>query len=181
MDKISSANYYKYGLPMATQRGSLLLQMLLQANLVVFLIWCFGYLLQLLHASHSLWNYQGLALLLCYVLAVAAESVRLYACFAINLSTTGASTMWLLLTLTPCVLLPSLVYLRLGYANPMLLARCNDLWLLLLALEVLLALVQYLCCNSSQQQQQQLDSAKTKSLLLAGLQLRCRLAGLPQI
>lgn len=94
----------------------------------------------------QLWNYNGLAMLVAFVLAVAAETLRLYAGYSINLRT-GASTMWLLLTLTPCVLLPTLVYLRLA-------AISGDIWLhfisnvqlLLIGLEALVALIYHALC-----------------------------------
>lgn len=93
-----------------------------------------------------LWNYTGLAMLLAYVLAVGTESLRLYASYSINLNT-NATTMWLLLTLTPCVLLPALVYLRLA-------VMFASVWLhflshaqfVLIALEALSALIYHVCC-----------------------------------
>lgn len=61
-----------------------------------------------------------------FLLAVAVETLRLDAGYLTNLRT-GATTMWLLLTLTLCVLQPTLVYL--------------NVQLLLIALEALLALI----------------------------------------
>lgn len=95
---------------------------------------------------NQLWNYNGLAMLVAFVLAVTAETLRLYAGYSINLRT-GANSMWLLLTLTPCVLLPALVYLRLA-------AISGDIWLhfisnvqlLLIALEALVALIYHALC-----------------------------------
>ncbi|EDW62686.2 uncharacterized protein Dvir_GJ16965 [Drosophila virilis] len=125
------------------QHANLLLQMLLQANVYVTIIWAISYLLHLIIWSHMLWNYTGLAMLLAYVLAVGTEWMRLHASYSINLCT-DATTMWLLLTLTPCVLLPALVYLRLAvvFASRWL-AFLTNVQFVLMALEVLSALLHH--------------------------------------
>lgn len=94
-------------------------------------------------------------MLVAFLLAVSAETLRLYAGYSINLRT-GATTMWLLLTLTPCVLLPTLVYLRLA-------AISCDIWLhfisnvqlLLIALEALVALIYHAMCVPARDAQSQ--------------------------
>ncbi|XP_064546596.1 uncharacterized protein LOC135434119 [Drosophila montana] len=151
----SSSNYYNYGQPLMRQHANLLLQMLLQANVYVTIIWAISYLLHLILWSHMLCNYTGLAMLLAYVLAVGTEWLRLYASYSINLCT-DATTMWLLLTLTPCVLLPALVYLRLtGVFASSWLAFLTNVQFLLMALEVLSALLHHALCLARAKRQSQ--------------------------
>ncbi|XP_020808399.1 uncharacterized protein LOC110184273 isoform X2 [Drosophila serrata] len=78
-------------------RANLVLQMLLQANTYVSVVWAMSYLIHMLIRFQMLWNLEGLSLLVAYVLAVAAEAVRLYAGYSVNLCS-GATAMWLLLT-----------------------------------------------------------------------------------
>ncbi|XP_017871285.1 PREDICTED: uncharacterized protein LOC108619280 [Drosophila arizonae] len=145
MEIKSSNSYYYYGQPLIPQKSNLILQMLLQANAYVSILWSVSYLLHLCFWSHLLWNYTGLAMLLAYVLAVGTEWLRLYASYSINL-TTNATTMWLFLTLTPCVLLPALVYLRLAvvYAN-LWLHLLSHAQFVLIGLEALTALICHVC------------------------------------
>lgn len=85
-----------------------------------------------------------------YVLAVTAEALRLYAGYSVNLCS-GATAMWLLLTVTPCLLLPAMVYLRLSIAK-------RSLWLriitngvfALMVLEVIVSLVHFVICKPGQ-------------------------------
>ncbi|KAH8397859.1 hypothetical protein KR222_003983 [Zaprionus bogoriensis] len=140
--------------------------MLLQANGYVSLVWGISYLLHMLvwvsahfslyscFATHThcqleqLWNYRGLAMLLAFVLAMAAEALRLYAGYSINLRT-GATSMWLLLALTPCVLLPALVYLRLAaISGQFWLQLGSNVQLALMALEALVTLVYHVLSAS---------------------------------
>lgn len=126
---------------MTPQSSNLLLQILLQINFYVSLIWSCSFLIHIIIWLEELWNYNGLAMIIAYLLAVGAESLRLYAGYSINLCT-GASTMWLLLTLTPCVLLPTLVYLRFAVASGDLwLSIISNLQLMLIALEALVSLI----------------------------------------
>ncbi|XP_017146667.1 uncharacterized protein LOC108158667 [Drosophila miranda] len=97
-------------------RSCLLLQMLLEANVYVSAFWAVNYLLYIVVHMDQLWSFDTLGLLLAYVLAVGSEIVRLHATFAVNLRPENAS-MWLLLTVTPCVLFPSMVYLRLSLGD----------------------------------------------------------------
>ncbi|EDV99620.1 GH12440 [Drosophila grimshawi] len=162
----SSSNYYNNGQTLLPHRSNLLLQMLLQTNAYVSVIWSFSYLLHMIIWSFRLWNYTGLAMLLAYVLAVGTESLRLYASYSINLGI-GATTMWLLLTLTPCVLLPALVYLRLAAAlGDCWLQFISNVQLVLIALEALVALIHYALCTSSirEKQSRQLLMLKAKQL-----------------
>ncbi|XP_017050794.1 uncharacterized protein LOC108094622 [Drosophila ficusphila] len=97
-------------------RANLVLQMLLQANTYVSVAWAMSYLIHMLIRLHHLWNWEGLSIVVAYILAVSAESARLYAGYSVNLCS-GATAMWLLLTVTPCILLPSMVFLRLSSAG----------------------------------------------------------------
>ncbi|XP_016924225.1 transmembrane protein 17B [Drosophila suzukii] len=131
-------------------RANLVLQMLLQANTYVSMVWGMSYLIHLLIRLNHLWNLEGLSMLVAYILAVSAESVRLYAGYSVNLCS-GATAMWLLLTVTPCILLPAMVFLRLTAAG-------RSLWLRiitnavfgLMALEVIVSVVHFVICKPGQ-------------------------------
>ncbi|XP_022216655.2 uncharacterized protein LOC111070435 [Drosophila obscura] len=97
-------------------RSCLVLQILLETNVYVSALWALNYLFHIVVHMDELWSFDTAALLLAYVLAVGSEAVRLYGAFAVNLRPENAS-MWLLLTVTPCVLFPSMVYLRLSLAT----------------------------------------------------------------
>ncbi|KAH8281191.1 hypothetical protein KR018_009245 [Drosophila ironensis] len=128
-------------------RANLLLQMLLQANAYVSVVWALSYLIHMLIRVNELWNLEGLSLVVAYILAVSAEFSRLYAGYSVNLCS-AATAMWLLLTVTPCILLPAMFYLRLTLAG-------RGLWLriissavfMLIALEVMVALVHFVICK----------------------------------
>ncbi|XP_016992323.2 transmembrane protein 17B [Drosophila takahashii] len=128
-------------------RANLLLQMLLQANTYVSMVWAMSYMIHMLIRLNNLWNLEGLSMLMAYILAISAESVRLYAGYSVNLCS-GATAMWLLLTVTPCILLPAMVFLRLSAAG-------RSLWLRiitnavfgLIALEVIVCLVHFVICK----------------------------------
>ncbi|SPP77863.1 Hypothetical predicted protein [Drosophila guanche] len=114
-------------------QSCLVLQMLLEANVYVSALWGLNYLLHIfIQVSlgpvrfsttqrkfplqmDELWSLDTAAILVAYVLAMGSETVRLYGAFVVNLRPEHAS-MWLLLTVTPCVLFPSMVYLRLSLA-----------------------------------------------------------------
>ncbi|XP_034480431.1 uncharacterized protein LOC117786339 [Drosophila innubila] len=136
------------------QSSNLLLQMLLQINFYVSFIWSCSYLLHIIIWLDELWNYKGLTIIVAYLLAVCAESLRLYAGYSINLCT-GATTMWLLLTLTPCVLLPTIVYLRLtAVFGSVWLGLISNLQFVLIALEALVALIYHALCTSRRERRQ---------------------------
>ncbi|BFG01926.1 uncharacterized protein DMAD_01568 [Drosophila madeirensis] len=94
-------------------QSCLVLQMLLEANVYVSALWGLNYLLRIFIQMEELWSLDTAAMLVAYVLAMGSEAVRLYGAFVVNLRPEHAS-MWLLLTVTPCVLFPSMVYLRLS-------------------------------------------------------------------
>ncbi|KAH8341707.1 hypothetical protein KR074_007043 [Drosophila pseudoananassae] len=131
----------------APHRANLLLQMLLQANVYVSLVWAVSFLIHLLIRLNELWNWDGLSLLVAYLLAVSAEFLRLYAGYSVNLCS-GATAMWLLLTVTPCILLPAMVFLRLAVAGHALWLRIiSNAVFALIALEVVVALVHFVFCK----------------------------------
>ncbi|XP_070138551.1 uncharacterized protein [Drosophila bipectinata] len=131
----------------APHRANLLLQMLLQANVYVSLVWAMSFLIHLVIRVNQLWNWNGLSLLVAYLLAVSAEFMRLYAGYSVNLCT-GATAMWLLLTVTPCILLPAMVFLRLAVAGHALWLRIiSNAVFALIALEVVVALVHFVFCK----------------------------------
>ncbi|XP_016973518.1 transmembrane protein 17B [Drosophila rhopaloa] len=131
-------------------RANLVLQMLLQANTYVSMVWAMSYIVHMLIRFNHLWNLEGLSMLVAYILAVSAESVRLWAGYSVNLCS-GATAMWLLLTVTPCILLPAMVFLRLSTAG-------RSLWLRIItnavfgmiALEVIVSLVHFVICKPAQ-------------------------------
>ncbi|KAH8419901.1 hypothetical protein KR009_003648, partial [Drosophila setifemur] len=125
-------------------RASLLLQMLLQANVYVSIVLGMSYLIHMLIRLNQLWNLEGLSLMVAYILAVAAESLRLYAGYSVNLCT-GATSTWLLLTATPCILLPTMVFLRLSsIGRGFWLRIISNAVFVLIALEVIVALVHFM-------------------------------------
>lgn len=86
-------------------------------------------------------------MLVAYVLAVSAESVRLYAGYSVNLCS-GATAMWMLLTVTPCILLPAMVFLRLSAAGRSLWLRIiTNAVFALIVLEVIVSLVHFVICK----------------------------------
>ncbi|XP_016952641.1 transmembrane protein 17B [Drosophila biarmipes] len=128
-------------------RANLVLQMLLQANTYVSMVWAMSYLIHMLIRLKQLWNLEGLAMLVAYILAVSAESVRLYAGYSVNLCS-GATAMWLLLTVTPCILLPAMVFLRLSAAGRSLWLRIiTNAVFALMGLEVIVSLVHFVICK----------------------------------
>ncbi|KAM8721683.1 hypothetical protein ACLKA7_007540 [Drosophila subpalustris] len=150
----TGSSSYNYSLALTPLRSNLLLQMLLQLNFYVSLIWSCSFLLRIVIWLDELWNYKGLTVIVAYALAVGAESFRLYAGFSINLRT-GATTMWLLLTLTPCVLLPTWVYLRLtAVSRNVWLGILSNLQFVLIALEALVALINHALCTSRKERRQ---------------------------
>ncbi|KAH8305076.1 hypothetical protein KR059_004850, partial [Drosophila kikkawai] len=135
-------------------RANLVLQMLLQANTYVSIVWAMSYLIHILIRLKMLWNFEGLSLLVAYILAVAAEAVRLYAGYSVNLCS-GATSMWLLLTVTPCILLPAMVYLRLSSAGRSLWLRIiTNAVFALIGLEVIVSLVHFLICKPGQKKRE---------------------------
>ncbi|XP_041564313.1 uncharacterized protein LOC108137674 [Drosophila elegans] len=128
-------------------RANLVLQMLLQANTYVSMAWALSHLLHMLIRFSHLCNLEGLSMLAAYILAVSAESVRLWAGYSINLCS-GATAMWLLLTVTPCILLPSMAFLRLSSAGRSLwLGIVTNAVLAMIALEVVACLVHFVICK----------------------------------
>lgn len=103
-----------------------------------------------------MWNWDGLTLLVAYLLAVSAEFMRLYAGYSVNLCS-GATAMWLLLTVTPCILLPAMVFLRLAVAGRGLWLRIiSNAVFALIALEVMVALVHFVFCKPFRSQKSNL-------------------------
>ncbi|EDV32885.1 uncharacterized protein Dana_GF21905 [Drosophila ananassae] len=140
----------------APHRANLLLQMLLQANVYVSVVWAMSFLIHLLIRINHLWNWDGLTLLVAYLLAVSAEFMRLYAGYSVNLCS-GATAMWLLLTVTPCILLPAMVFLRLAVAGRGLWLRIiSNAVFALIALEVMVALVHFVFCKPFRSQKSNL-------------------------
>ncbi|EDX16617.1 GD24500 [Drosophila simulans] len=128
-------------------RANLVLQMLLQANTYVSMVWAMSYMIHMLIRLHHLWNLEGLSMLVAYVLAVSAESVRLYAGYSVNLCS-GATAMWMLLTVTPCILLPAMVFHRLSAARRSLWLRIiTNAVFALIVLEVIVSLVHFVICK----------------------------------
>ncbi|EDX01778.1 transmembrane protein 17B [Drosophila yakuba] len=128
-------------------RANLVLQMLLQANTYVSMVWAMSYMIHMLIRLNYLWNLEGLSMLVAYVLAVSAEAMRLYAGYSVNLCS-GATAMWLLLTVTPCILLPAMVFLRLAAAGRSLWLRIiTNAVFALIALEVIVSLVHFVICK----------------------------------
>ncbi|KAH8287466.1 hypothetical protein KR054_007886 [Drosophila jambulina] len=167
-------------------RANLVLQMLLQANTYVSVVWALSYLFHMLirvsaPSSPSipifcptrspfsqfkmLWNLEGLALLVAYVLAVIAETVRLYAGYSVNLRS-GATAMWLLLTVTPCILLPAMAYLRLSSAGRSLWLRIiTNAVFVLIGLQVIVSLIHFVICKPGQKKRElqlQLEQEQTR-------------------
>ncbi|KAH8308478.1 hypothetical protein KR044_005446, partial [Drosophila immigrans] len=125
--------------------------MLLQINGHISCIWACSYLLHMIICVDVLWNYGGLAMLVAFVLATSAEALRLYAGYSINLCT-GVTTMWLLLTLTPCILLPTLLYLRLvAVCGVFLLQMLSNLQFVFITLEALVAIIHYALYSANSQ------------------------------
>ncbi|XP_062138436.1 transmembrane protein 17B [Drosophila sulfurigaster albostrigata] len=144
------------------QRSNLVLQMLLQINGHVSIVWACSYLLHMIVCVDVLWNYKGLAMLVAFVLATGAESLRLYAGYSINLCT-GVTTMWLLLTLTPCVLLPTLLYLRLvAVCAVTWLQMLSNLQFLLITLEALVAIIHHALSSAAASEVEGKRSGKGK-------------------
>ncbi|XP_020808397.1 transmembrane protein 17B isoform X1 [Drosophila serrata] len=135
-------------------RANLVLQMLLQANTYVSVVWAMSYLIHMLIRFQMLWNLEGLSLLVAYVLAVAAEAVRLYAGYSVNLCS-GATAMWLLLTVTPCILLPAMVFLRLSSAGRSLWLRIiTNAVFALIGLEVIVSVIHFVICMPGQKKRE---------------------------
>ncbi|EDW81850.2 uncharacterized protein Dwil_GK25478 [Drosophila willistoni] len=128
-------------------RSNLILQMLLQANCIISILWSSSYLLNMVIYVNDLYNANGLGTLAAYVVAVISEMVRLYAGYSINLCT-GATAQWLVLTLTPCILLPAMVYLRLlTFGHVFYLSILSNVLFLMIALEILVAILHFICCK----------------------------------
>ncbi|XP_030379265.1 uncharacterized protein LOC115627663 [Scaptodrosophila lebanonensis] len=146
-------NLYMYSSNVKPHRANLLLQIMLQSNVYTSILWTVSYLGYLLLNLHDLWNYEGLATFLAFVLAGCSEAARLYAGYTVNLCD-GIASMWLLLTLTPFVLLPSLLYLRLvSRTQTLFLQYMSDVLFVLIGLEALVVLLRYACLRSKKRQE----------------------------